>query len=127
MVTSLPKRRYICPNSRPDVAAAYDDEMAREGVEFEHGGIGKDVDLIEAGHIGDVGASAYIEEDAIGGEEVIVDANRLGGFEAGMSGEDSAALHSAEPAFYRCAGGGGDGVFSGFDGLHVHLDGAPVV
>ena len=46
-----------------DVAAADDDEMAREGVEFEDADVGEIGDFIDAGQVGDVGAAAYVEED----------------------------------------------------------------
>ncbi len=41
-----------------------------------------------------------------------------------MAGKDGAALHGAEPAFDGGARGGGDSIFAGLDGFHIHLDGA---
>ena len=87
-----------------DVAAADDDEMARERVEFEDADVGQVGDLIDAGKVGDDGAAADVDEDLIGGEEVVADADLFWRFEAGVAGEDGAVLHAAQPAFEAIAG-----------------------
>ena len=75
-----------------DVAAADDDEVARQGVEFEDADVGEVGDFVDAGKVGDDGAAADVDEDLIGGEEIVVDADFFGGFEAGVAVEDGAVL-----------------------------------
>ncbi len=89
-----------------DVAAADDDEMFREEVDLEHGGVVEVLDLIDAGEVGDGGAAAYVEEDLRGFEEVfgIADSYRCGGFEFCVAGVDGAVGHGAEAVLDRGAG-----------------------
>ena len=56
-----------------DVAAADDEEVLGEDVEGEEGGVGEVGDGVDAGEIGDGGSAAYVEEDLVGGEGVVVD------------------------------------------------------
>src|SRR5579862_3873296 len=49
-----------------DVAAAYDDEVPWQRVELQDADIGEKWDGVDAGHVGDIGAAAYVEEDLIG-------------------------------------------------------------
>ena len=49
-----------------DIATTDDDEVTRQDIEIQHGGIGQVVDLVETSHVGHERAASYVEEDAIG-------------------------------------------------------------
>jgi len=66
-----------------DVAAADDDEVFRDGVERKKAGVGEVGDFVYAGEVGDRGATANVEEDLFGFEEVVAYADFVGSFEAG--------------------------------------------
>ena len=104
------------------VASADDDEMAGERLEFENADVGHPGDLIDAGKVRHDGAAADVDEDLVGGEEVVADANLFWRFEVGVADEDGAVLHAAQPTLEAVARLGDDLVLARFHGLHVDCD-----
>jgi hypothetical protein len=82
-----------------DVAAADDDQMARQDLEIHHRGIGQVVDVVDTGQIRHGSPAAGVEEDLSGGQKVVADAHCIGGFEARMAAIERAFVHTGDPAF----------------------------
>src|ERR1700745_1108363 len=61
-----------------DVAAAYDDEMAGQRIEFEDPDVVHPRDYVGAGKIGHDGAASDVEEKLFRGEEIVSYTNLIG-------------------------------------------------
>ncbi len=117
-----------------DVAAANHDEMLRQEVHLHHAGVGQ-VRHVAKRHVGDEGAGADVDEDALRLERLVTHRNRVGAGEARMPLVDGCVLECLEGSFETLARLAGDGVLPGLDPGHVqrHLtaegdavvDGAP--
>ena len=110
------------PELEADVAAADDDEMLRQEVDLEHGGVGEVLDLIDAGHVGDAGAAADVDEDL---RRLRGGLRRLGPswrIRTRVAGVDGAVGHGAQAVLDAGAGFEEDLFLAGFDGFHVDGD-----
>ncbi len=114
-----------------DIAAADHHQVTGQNVQLQHADIGQERDLVHPRHVGDKGAPADVQEDPFGGQQLVVDAQGLGVFEAGVSPQHRGALHALEPGLDPGPGLQGDSVGPGGDPRHVDadraLDGHPVV
>jgi hypothetical protein len=81
---------------KPDVAAADDDQVHGQLVEFEHRAVGEEWDFADAGHVGHKGAPADVDEDVRRGQQLIADANPIRPLEACVPFDDGAADHVAQ-------------------------------
>src|SRR5580698_7950924 len=100
-----------------DIAAAYDDQVLRQLFEVEDGGVDEIGDLVDAGHVGNVRAAAYVDEDFFGRDCFCPGLDFVAGKKAGLFVEDGAVFHAAKPALDTVAGFGKDRPFAGFDGF----------
>src|SRR5277367_813973 len=103
-----------------DVAPADDDEMFGHGVEFEDRDVGEEVDILEAGNLGHHRTATDVEENPLGLQDLIADAQRVRVLESGMPPNDGAAVHSVQPVFDALAVVQHDLVFARLDFRHVH-------
>ena len=86
IVTSLPKRRYICAEFETDVAAAEDHQVLRQEVDLHHRGIGEIRHGRRCPGIGGTSARPpTLMKICSGLERVGADRNLLGRDEAGMA------------------------------------------
>ena len=100
IVTWLPKRRKHLCEFEADVASAHDDEMTREGfLDRESPTLVIHGVSATPGKVRCDGAATDVDEDLIGGKEIVTDANLLWRFEGCVASEDSTVLHAAKPGF----------------------------
>jgi hypothetical protein len=59
------------PEFEADVAAAYDNEMARQSLEFEDADVVHPGDSVDSRKVWDDGATSNVDEDFFGGEEIV--------------------------------------------------------
>ena len=93
--------------------------MWRSGVELQHRRVRQEWNLVEARHRRDRCASPDVEEDAIGGEDLIPDSDFAGRSQSGMSRVDVAVRQAAQHLLDAAARSFRDRVLPGFDALHV--------
>ena len=74
-----------------DVAAADDDEMFRQRVQVEDSDVGHVVDVGEPRHVRHHGPAADVEEDLVGLQNLVVDADGVRIGETGMAADQRAA------------------------------------
>src|SRR5262249_50749942 len=91
-----------------DIAAADDDQVPGKRFQLEDGSVGEVGDVVDTGHGWHDAATADIDENAIGADERLTDANFLRRLQARMAVENGAALHAAQPALDSVTGGGND-------------------
>ena len=78
--------------------------------------------LIVAGQRGSGGASADIDEDLLGFEELIADTYVMRVFKARVALVDRQILSALQPLLYAFVGAANHSVFARFDFLHVDSD-----
>src|ERR1051326_6687529 len=83
-----------------DVAAADDEQVRRQEIHVHHAAVGEVGDLVEAGHIGDDGSSADIDEDGWGGENRAVYGNLIGRYEARLALIYGAVVEAPDPRIF---------------------------
>jgi len=71
-----------------DVTAADDNQMLRDEIDLHHPGIGEEGCLLDARKRRNKGAPPDVDENFLGGQRLIADAQRLGVLEARGSGND---------------------------------------
>ena len=76
---------------------ADDDEVTWKDVEVEDRRVRQEGDLIHTGHRRDVRAAADVDEEAVRGEELVTDADRVLRFEASVPAHEAASLDAGEP------------------------------
>ena len=91
------------PELEADVAPADDHQVARHMVQGEDGRVRQVGHVVDARHVGHVGAAADVDEDARRRQPLVVDPHDVRCFEPGMALEDGAARScSAASARRRC-------------------------
>ena len=110
-----------------DIAAADDDQVAREEIDIHHGGIGEVTDLVEPRHLGNDRARAHIDEDAFGGETPSPTATSRAETKRAAPLIDGAVRQALQPGLDAGAVLLHDGVFARFDAPHVDRHGPPSV
>ena len=96
--------------------------MLGHGVEFENRHVGEEVDIRKAGNVGHHRAAADVQEDPLGLQDVVADAQRMRILEPGVTANDRAAVHSVQPVFDTFAVAEHDFVFARLDFRHVYAD-----
>ena len=82
-----------------DIASADDDQSRGQGVELEQRRVGQRPHLIPARKVGQDGAAANVDEEAVGFEHVVADPDRRRRQEARMTLKEGAVRHALEPRF----------------------------
>ena len=103
----------------PDVAAADHDQVLGQQVEVEDRGVGEVVDGVEARHRRDQRAAADVDEDPIGREPIVADADFVRADEARVALIDGAVREPAQPGLDAFARLSRDLVLPRLDPLHV--------
>ena len=106
----------------PDVAAADDDQVLGQKIDFHHRRAGQVVDVVHAGHVGNERSRADVDEDLLGLEKFVTHAYGLSGFETAVAAEDGAVVHVREPVGHALVGLAHDGVLARLHLLHVDFD-----
>ena len=119
---STPKPAVHLREFEGDVAAAYDNQVTRNGVHVHYGAVGKVRDSIDTRHLRRHCTATHVDEYPIRREPLRADAYRVRGLEACVSLVNGAVCHTSQPLLDAGSRLPRDRVFPGFDALHVNAD-----
>src|SRR5580704_3842993 len=95
-----PKPAVHLREFQADIAAAYDDQVARKEVDIHDGAVVKVWDSFDTGHLRQHCATAYVDEYPIRREPLRASAHLLRGLEATVALVHGAVCHTSQPALY---------------------------
>lgn len=107
-----------------DVAAADDDQMLWQRVEFEDGNVGQEIDVGKPRDVRSHRAATDVEEYPVRTQQVVTDPQGVRILESGVPAEHGAAVYAVQPILDTLTVGEHDAVFACLDFGHVHTDGA---
>ena len=102
-----------------DIAAADDEQMIRQKVHLHHAAVRQKRDLIEPRHVRDKGARAGVDENALGLEQMVVNAHGPWALESRMAPKDRAVGKTLHPLSHALARRTGDLVLARLDARHI--------
>ena len=118
-VESLSTTTLMKPRVSPLIASPNDDEARAQCVEFKQSCVGQRPYLIDAGEFGDGRAAADIDEETIGLEHIVADTDAGRRQEVGLTHDEGAVRHAAQPALNARSGVTNDLVLAGHDGGEI--------
>ncbi len=92
-----PKAAEHLSELQPDVTSSDDHQMPRKKIDVHHGGVGQVRNLIDSGHVGDLGAPAHVDKNLGSSEAIVADADLCRGFEPRVAHIDRNVAIAAQP------------------------------
>jgi hypothetical protein len=102
-----------------DVAATYDDKMARKEIDIHHGAVGEVSDLVETMHLRHPRTPAYVDEYSLCLQPLRADAHFPGGLEGGVALIHCAVFQPPQHGFDRNSRIPRHFVLPGFNAFHI--------